>query len=435
MTVTPLARPVAYINARLIDPARELDAPGGVLVQGTEIRAAGPELLAPQGLDADLVDCGGRVLAPGLIDLRVKTGEPGAAHVETLASASAAALAGGVTTFVVQPDTDPVIDSAALVQFLARRATATARARVLVAGALTAGLAGERIAEIGLMAEAGAVMFSNGDRPVCSAKVLRRAMTYANGHHALIASRPDDPSLSDGGVMHAGPFAAGRGVRGIGFEAEWLGASRDLLLAEATGARLLVDLVSTARTVDMVHTARERGVDAYVSASILNLYFNELDVGDYLTYCKVNPPFRPEPIRRELVEALAARRLHALVSAHDPRPPEMKRLPIDEAAFGAIGVETLLAAGLALVHAGDVSLLDLLWPLTVGPAQLLGLPQGRLKPGAPADIVIFDPETPWKCVRENLRSLSQNSPWDGRRLEGRVWRTLVGGEVAFEGGR
>lgn len=425
-------RRTAYVNARLVDPASGHDGPGGVLIEGADVAAAGASLFRVEGFDGEVVDCGGRVLAPGLIDLRVKTGEPGAEHIETLQSAGEAAVAGGVTTFVVQPDTQPVLDDVAMVAHVLRRAAATSPAKVHVCAALTQGLKGTHMSEIGLLREAGALMFSNGAQPIPSAKVMKRALTYARSFGALVSSRCEDPSLAEGAVMHSGGFAGGLGLRGVGTDAEWLGAQRDLLLAEVTGARLLVDLASTPRTLDLVRQARGRGANAHASVSILNLYFNTLDVSDYLTYCKVSPPFRPEEERAGLVAALSAGLIDVVVSAHDPQPPETKRLPIGEAAYGAIGVETMLAAGLSLVHAEAVSLVDLLFPMTIGPARLLGLPQGHLAAGAPADIVIFDPDRPWVCVREDLRSKSQNSPWDGKRMQGKVWRTLVDGKLVYQ---
>jgi len=425
-------RPTAYINARLVDPASGYDGPGGLIHQGASVLAAGASLYRLEGFEGEVVDCGGRVLAPGLIDLRVKTGEPGAEHIETLETAGHAAVAGGVTTFVIQPDTQPVLDDVALLSYVLRRALATSPAKVLASAALTQGLKGTHMSEIGLLQAAGAVLFSNGAHAIANAKIMRRALVYAKSFGALVSSRCEDASLADGTVMHAGPFAGGLGLRGVGPEAEWLAAQRDLLLAEVTGARLLVDLASTPRTLDLVTAAQKRGARAHVSVSMLNLYFNTLDVSDYLTYCKVSPPFRPEEDRVAMVAALSERRIDVIVSAHDPQPPETKRLPIGEAAFGAIGVETMLAAGLSLVHSEAVSMIDLLFPMTVGPARLLGLPQGHLAAGAPADIVIFDPGAPWLCTRETLRSRSQNSPWDGKRLQGKVWRTLTDGKIVYE---
>ncbi len=423
---------LAIINARLLDPATALDSPGAIHIEKGRIRdiRTGKDAAFPEARET--CDAGGLCLAPGLIDLRVKTGEPGEEQKETLETASRAALAGGITSFVVMPDTRPVIDDVALVRFIADRARETAKARIYPAGALTVGLAGEQMAEIGLMAEAGAVLFTNGDGPVANALTLKRAMAYAASHGASILSRPDDPALSGSGTMNAGALAARAGLSGIPPEAEWIGAARDVLLAETTGCPLILDQVSTMRTLEIAAAAQARGAKVFTTAAAHSLFFNERDVGDYLTYCKVNPPFRDEETRQGLIRGLKDGLIDAVVSAHDPQPPEEKRLPFGEAAFGAAGLETVLPALLSLHHDGPLSLHEALAPVTLGPARILGLPQGRLAKGAPADVVLFDPDKPWLCEREDLLSRSRNSPFDGRRLQGWAVKTFVGGEVVFE---
>jgi dihydroorotase len=377
------------------------------------------------------MDAGSLCLAPGLVDLRVKTGEPGDEQKETLATASRSAVAGGITSFVVMPDTRPVIDDVALVRFIADRAKTSAAARIYPAGALTTGLKGEAMAEIGLMSKAGAVAFSNGDLPVANASILKRAMAYAASLGATIISRPDERTLTGSGAMNAGELAGRMGLSGIPVEAEWIGAMRDTALAEATGCTLILDQVSTPRTIAIAQAARGRGAKVFTTAAAHSFFFNERDVGDYLTYCKVNPPFRSEETRLGLIDALKRGEIDAVVSAHDPQPPEEKRLPFGEAAFGAAGLETVLPAMLSLVHDGPLSLLEALAPITCRPADMLGLPQGRLAANTPADLILFDPGKPWLCEREHLRSRSTNSPFDGRRLQGRVLRTFVGGEEVF----
>jgi dihydroorotase len=420
------------VNARLLDPATGTDAPGGVFIDKGVIK----EFRTGTGVsfkDAkETIDANGLCLAPGLIDLRAKTGEPGEEHKETLATASRAALSGGITSLVVMPDTRPVIDDVALVQFIAERGRETAFARVYPAGGLTVGLAGEAMSEIGLMAEAGAVLFTNGDWPVASAQVMKRVMTYAASRGAIVMSRPDDRTLAGGGVMNAGEFAARNGLSGIPIEAEWLGAARDVVLAEQTGCALILDQVTSQRTLDIVDIARGRGAKVFTTVAAHSLFFNELDVGDYLTYCKVNPPFRTEQARKTLIRALQEGAIDAVVSAHDPQPPEEKRLPFGEASFGAAGLETVLPCLLTLVAEDELTLLEALAPVTIGPASILGLPQGRIAKGAPADLILFDPAKPWLCDRDHLLSRSKNSPFDGRRLQGRVMRTFVGGKTVFE---
>lgn len=422
----------AILNARLLDPASGLDGPGGLLIERGKIAAIGSDVKSAPKSAKTVIDAKGLCLAPGLIDLRVKTGEPGAEQKETLQTASRAALSGGVTSMVVMPDTRPVIDDVALVKFILERGRETAAMRIYPAGALTSGLKGEHMAEIGLMAEAGAILFTNGDKPLSDTGLMKRAMTYAASRDAIILSRPDDRSLRGRGVMNAGALAARMGLPGISVEAEWIGAARDIFLAEQTGCALILDQISTARTAQMAVEARARGSNVSVTVAAHHLFFNELDVGDYLTYCKVNPPFRCEDTRQGLIGSLKNGQIDAIVSAHDPQPPEDKRLPFAEASFGAAGLETALSTLLSLVHDGPLSLLEALRPLTCGPADLLGLPQGRLSKGAPADIILFDPDKPWLCDREELLSRSANSPYDGRRLQGRVMHTLVAGKTVFE---
>lgn len=421
----------AILNARLLDPASGTDAMGGVIIENGKVAAWGEAVKAAPGGADEVIDAAGLCLAPGLIDLRVKTGEPGEEHRETLETASRAALSGGVTRFVVMPDTKPVIDDVALIQFLTRE-TPGIHARIHAAGALTAGLGGKAMAEIGLMKEAGAVFFTNGDHPIKDDAIQRRTMAYATSHGAIVASRPDSASLRGSGVMNSGSFAARIGLKGIPREAEWIGAARDLMLAESTGCRLILDQVSTPRTLELMGQARARGVQAGCTVAAHHLFFNDLDIGDYLTYCKVNPPFRSEADRQGLIAALAAGEVDAVVSAHDPQPPEQKRLPFAEASFGAAGLETTLAAVLSLVHDGPLDMLGALRVLTSGPADLVGLPGGRIAEGAVADLILFDPDRPWKCEREDLITRSTNSPFDGRLLQGRVMRTLVGGRTVFE---
>lgn len=423
----------AIYNARLIDPATGMDDKGGVLIENGVIIDVGAGVTKTTAADVK-IDAKGKALAPGLIDLRVKTGEPGAENKETLQTASDAAAAGGVTTFVVMPDTDPVIDSVALVDFIKRRADGVAKVKVHPAAGLTLGLDGAKMSEIGLIREAGAAFFTNGDKPVEDAGVLRRAMSYAASFNALVTSRPDTPALSKNTVMNAGAFAARLGLRGAPPEAEWIALERDLMLAETTGVRLLVDCISTARSLAAIERARKAGVKVTCSVASYSLFFNELDVGDYLTYCKVQPPFRTESDRMALIDGLKRGVIDAVVSAHDPQPTEDKRLPIADASFGAVGLETLLPALLSIAVREEIPLATALKPVTSGPADLLGLPQGRLAVGAPADLVLFDAAAPWACDRDDLSSRSKNSPFDGRKLEGRVLRTWVNGATVFERG-
>jgi dihydroorotase len=426
-------QPTAFVNARLVDPETRYDGPGCVVVaEGMIADVQKKPKLDTGSPGMRVVDCAGAVLAPGLIDLRVKTGEPGAEPKETLKSASRAAAAGGVTSIVVQPDTLPPVDEPAMVDFVLRRARDIELVHVYPAGAATRGLKGERMAEIGLMAEAGAVYFTDVDRPIVNSKVLRRVLSYAGAFNALVAHRPADPWLSEGACATEGEFAARMGLPSAPAAAERIMLERDLALVELTGARFLVDQVSTADSLERLAGRREKGLEVAASCSINHLSFNELDIGDYRTFCRLDPPLRSEADRQALIEALGSGLIDVVVSAHAPAPAEDKRLPFSEAAPGAVGLETLLPALLKLHHEAGLKLVDILRAVTLAPAQLLGLPAGRLSPGAPADLVLVDIGAPVLIDADRLVSKSKNSPFDGRRLQGQVLMTMVDGRVVFQ---
>ena len=428
----PDRRPTAFVGARLIDPQSGYDGPGCLVVMGGVIadvvRRPALGSLSP---DLDVIDCGGAMLAPGLVDLRVKTGEPGAEPKETLKSAARAAAAGGVTSIVVQPDTDPAVDEPSVVDFILRRARDIGLVRVYPAGAATKGLHGKQMAEIGLMREAGCVYITDADRPIVDSLVMRRVLAYASGFGALVAHRPADPYLSAGAAANEGEFAGRMGLPSVPAMAERIMLERDLALAELTGARLLVDQVSSAEALECLARAKARGVEVFASVSINHLSFNELDIGDYRTFYKLNPPLRGEDDRQALIEALASGLIDVVVSAHAPAPAEDKRLPFDEAAPGAVGLETLLPALLTLHHEARAPLVDLIAAVTLKPAQLAGLDAGRIAAGAPADLVLCDIDAPFVLDAAKLLSKSKNSPFDGRRLQGKVLATMVDGRMAY----
>lgn len=426
-------QPLALINARLIDPAAGTETRGGVFIEDGVIRGAGARVTkAEVGSRTLVVDCGGDVVCPGLIDMRVFVGEPGAEHRETIATVSAAAAAGGVTTIVALPDTSPPVDDPAVVDFLLRRARDTARVRVLPSAAITKGLRGLEIAEIGLLREAGAIAFTDGFKSIRNAQVMRRALTYARDFDALIIHYAEDADLAGTGVMNAGELATRLGLGGIPAEAESIMLDRDLRLAGMTGARYHAALVSTRQGLAALAASKAAGLPVTCGVSINHLTLNENDIGDYRTFFKLAPPLRGEDERLALVEALASGLIDVIVSDHNPQDVDTKRLPFGEAEAGAIGLETMLAAGLRLVHAGHVPLPRLLAAMTTGPADILRLPQGRLAAGAPADIIRFDPDEPFLVDPAKLHSRSKNTPFDEARLQGRVKLTVVAGEVVWE---
>jgi dihydroorotase len=427
-------QPLALINARLIDPERAIEIKGGVLITDGLISDFGPAVAAGSlPPHAHIVDCAGDIVAPGLIDMRAFLGEPGAEHRETIASATAAAAAGGITTILMRPDTTPAVDEAAVVDFLLRRARDTGRVRVLPSAALTKGLAGLEIAEIGLLQQAGAIAFSDGARSVRNSQVMRRALAYASDFDALIIHYTQDADLSAGGVMNEGEFASRLGLAGIPREAEAIVLDRDMRLVNLTGARYHAALVTTSLSVDILTKAKAAGLPVTCATSINHLTLNESDIGDYRTFLKLAPPLRHETERRVLIEALAEGVIDVIVSDHNPQDVETKRLPFAEAEDGAIGLETMLSAGLRLVASGDVSLFRLLHAMSTKPADILGLPQGRLNKGAPADLIRFDPAEPYVVDKTKLRSRSKNTPFDDARMEGRVKLTIVGGKIVYDG--
>src|SRR5271157_4301654 len=427
------APPIAFLNARLIDPERGTETLGGLLARDGVIAGVGRDVTRDQIPEGTrVVDCAGDVVAPGLVDMRAFVGEPGAEYRETIASASAAAAAGGVTSLVIRPDTNPPVDGPAVVGFILRRARDDAKIRIFPSAALTKRLEGREIAEIGLLAEAGAILFSDGPRSVAEAQTMRRAMTYARDFDALVAPVCEDRSLSGEGVMAEGLRASWLGLPGVPREAETIALERDLRLVGLTGARYHAALLSNRLSLAAMARARNDGLAVSCGVSINSLALNELDVGDYRTFLKLNPPLRSEDERMALVEALRAGLIDVIASDHDPQDVETKRLPFAEAAPGAIGLETMLSASLRLVAAGHVPLPRLVRAMTARPAEILGLPVGKLSVGAPADVIRFDPHEPYVLDPALLHSRCRNTPFDAARLEGRVKMTLVAGRVVHE---
>lgn len=424
--------PIALVNARLVDPGKGVETRGGVFARDGFIVAAGADVTA-QSVPSDvrIVECGGDVVAPGLIDMQAFVGEPGAEHRETIATATAAAAAGGVTTILARSDTHPPVDDPAVVDFLKRRARDTGSVRVLPMAALTRGREGKEIAEFGLLMEAGAVAFGDAGHSLRNAQVMRRALSYARDFGALIVHFAEERDLSEG-VMNEGEFASRLGLSGVPPEAESIVLERDMRLVALTRGRYHAALVSTEQSLDIVARAKKTGASVTCGVSINHLTLNENDIGDYRTFLKVRPPLRREETRRALVDAVASGLIDVIVSDHDPQDVETKRLPFAEAEFGAVGLETMLSAGLRLVHSGDLTLPVLLRAMSSRPAEILGLPQGRLAVGAPADLIRFDPDEPYVVDPEKLHSRCKNTPFDEARMQGRVRMTLVAGAVAYE---
>ena len=417
---------LTIINARILDPESGRDEIGSITMEDGLITEIGQDI----AVDGEVIDARGFIAAPGLIDMRVLTGEPGAEHRESIASAALAAAQGGITSIVIMPDTSPVIDDMSLIEYVQNRGAETG-INVYASGALTKGLDGKTLTEVGLMAEKGAVMFSNGSEPVSDSLIMRRILSYSASFNALIANRAKDPSLTNNACAHESDFSARLGLTGAPATAERIMVERDVALAELTGGRLLIDLISSADAVEVVRRAKRRDIEIACSVGINHLALNELDIGDYRTFAKLDPPLREEDDRMALIAGVNDGTIDVIVSDHNPRPAGEKRLPFEEASSGAVGLELLLSSGLSQVAEGHLDLMSFLRAVTINPANLLDLPSGRIAVHAPADIVLFDPGKPWVCDSDKLSSKSNNTPFDERRMTGAPVMTICAGQVVM----
>lgn len=428
MTAPAATTRTAYINARLLDPASGLDATGAVLVDGNKIVDAGPALFSdgvPDGVAT--VDCQGLCLAPGLIDMRVNLPEPGGEHKESFDTASAAAAAAGVTSMICLPDTEPAIDNEAVVEFIARRARETNIVKIYVYAGITRGLAGTELTEFGILSQAGTLAFTDGKRAVADSRVMRRALSYAATFDLLLVQHPEEPSLAQNGQMNEGEMSTRLGLAGIPAAAEVMMIERDLRLVEMTGARYHVAHVTTAAAIEAVRSAKARGLP--VTCDTAPHYFTLTDAAtaEYRTFAKVSPPLRGEADRLSVIEGIRDGTIDVIASDHHPQDQDSKRLPFLQAEPGIVGLETLLPLTLALHHDEGIGLLDLLGRMTSAPAELLGMKEGALAAGLPADFVLFDPDHVWTLDPAQMKSKSKNTPFEGFTLKGRAMCTVVGG--------
>lgn len=428
---------VAYVNAHLLDPATGLDELGALLTERETIADLGPGLFldgkswsAPEGVD--VVDCGGAYLSPGFVDIRVQTGEPGQEHKGTLSSAGRAATSGGITSMVCLPNTEPVIDDMSVVEFVARRARKLGLTKVYPYGAITKGTNGEELAELGMLSEAGAVAFTDGIKAVSNTQVMRRALSYASTYDLLLVQHPEEISLASGGAMNSGEMATRLGLSGIPSQAEVIMIERDIRLAELTDGRIHFSHISTAESVNVIRQAKDRGVRVTCDTAPPYFALNETAVGDYRTFSKLSPPLRAEEDRQAIVAGLKDGAIDAIASDHSPQDEESKRLPFAQAAFGGVGLDTLMPITLELYHNGHLSLREAISLITDKPADLLSLQAGHLTAGAPADLAIFDPDRGWKVDATSLMSKSKNTPFDERPVQGRVLKTVVDGRIVHE---
>ncbi len=427
-----------FTNAKLIDPEACTVTSGAVVVRNGKIADVltqntdlDEDTLAPVNFD-HVIDCNHKHLAPGIVDIGVKVCEPGERHKESFGSAGLAAAAGGVTTMVTRPDTDPVIDNPEALEFVIRRAREAAPVNVLPMAALTKGRAGREMTEIGFLLDAGAVAFTDCDHVVGDTKVFGRALTYARSLGALVLGHPQDPGLSAGAAATSGKFASLRGLSGVSPMAERMGLDRDIAMIEMTGAKYHADQITAARALPPLERAKQNGFDITAGTSIHHLTLNALDVADYRTFFKIKPPLRDEEDRLAIAEAVASGLIDVISSMHTPQDEESKRLPFEAAASGAVALETLLPAAMRLFHSDHITLPQLWRAMSLNPAKRLGLDCGRLAPGAPADLVLFDPHAPFVMDRATLHSKSRNTPFDGARMQGKVLATYVAGKSVHQ---
>ncbi len=422
----------AYVNARLIDPASGLDSDGGLLTSGEIISEVGPDVFKngpPK--DAEVIDCAGKCLIPGLVDIRVQIREPGQENKGTIESAGRSATAGGVTTLVCLPNTKPVISGMSQVEFVARRARKIGLSKIYPYAAATEELEGKELTEMGILAQAGAMGFTDGDRAIANANVMRRALSYAKTFGLLIIQHPEEPTLASSGGMNSGELATRLGLPGIPSAAEIIMVERDIRLVEMTGGRLHFGHVSTGVAIEAIRQAKARGLQITCDTAPPYFALNETSVGEYRTYAKLSPPLRSEDDRLAVVEGIKDGTIDAIASDHAPHDEDSKRLPFMQAAFGGVGLETLLAVSLDLYHNGQMSLIEVLAKVTSAPANLLGLPAGRLAKGAAADLTIIDPGAGWQVKDNDLSSKAKNTPFDGRPVQGKVLRTIIDGRSVY----
>jgi dihydroorotase len=406
-----------------------IDLTGDLLIRDGLIADFGPSLGRPDG--AEIVREDGAVLSPGLVDIRVALGEPGFEYRETIASACQAASAGGITTLAALPDSEPAIDDPALVHMLITRGVETGAVTILPYGAATKGCRGEELAELGLLTEAGAVAFTDGTRAIASSGLMRLALSYARGFGARIVQHPEDPSLARGGSATEGELAARLGLPAIPAAAEAILIARDISLARLTGGTVHFAHVSTNDALDLIRRAKDEGLAVTCDTAPPYFDLNENAIGDYRTYAKLSPPLRREDDRLAVLAGLADGTIDAIASDHQPRDADDKRLPFALASAGGVGLATLLAVTLAHVHNGEITLNAAIALLTSRPAALMGVESGRIAKGAAADLCLFHPERIWRVRDGALPGKAQNTPFDGRALEGTVLGTWKAGKRVY----
>ncbi len=423
---------ISIINGRLIDPANQIDEQVDIHVSQGRILAIGDR---PSGFEPEqIIDASGKVVCPGLVDLSARLREPGQEHKSTIASETRAAAKGGITTLICPPDTDPVIDTPAVMELVRRKAKQSGYARVLAIAALTQRLAGKELSEMAALQEAGSVAASNAGHPLGNTLIERRALEYAATFGIKVFIKPEDPHLRNEGCVHEGVIAARLGLPGFPEAAETVAVARDIALAEATGAHIHFQGISTAKGVKKIKRACHDGINLSIDVSAHQLHLTEMDIDDFNTSCHVDPPLRTLADRDALRKAVAEGSIQAICSDHQPHEPDAKDMPFPDSEAGISALETLLPLTLKLVQEKVMDLPTALERVTIAPARIAGLPFGRLDAGRSADICIFDPEAHWILSEENMLSQGKNTPFLNWEFTGLVTHTLFEGRVTYEAG-
>ena len=417
-------------NVILCTPADGQTQQGAILLQQGKIAAIGADVQAPPDIGAEnITDGGGHYLMPGLVDMRVKLCSPDAEHKETIESGIKAAIKGGVTSMVTMPSHDSMIDNVPSVEFIARKGREVKGTKLYCYAALTKGLRGEELTEMGLLSRAGALGFTDGEYALEHPLMMYRALTYGRGVDALIIQHPEMTSLTDGGQMNQGALATLLGLQGMPKVAEVILVERDLRLLELAGGRYHVAHVSAKETVDAIRLAKQKGLNVTADTAPQYFLLNELAVHDYRTFAKVNPPLRAEEDRLAIIAGLKDGTIDAIASDHVPQDQDTKRQPFELADFGMVGLETLFTLSLKLVQGGHLTLGELLKKITVNPAKILRLPQNHLAVGEAADVVLFDKDCAWQIREEDLISKSKNTSFDKMPVEGKILQCWVDGRL------
>ena len=420
---------ILFRKIRYLDSAAQALVAGELLVRDGRIADFGPSLGQPDG--ATIIEAEGAVLCPGLVDMRASLGEPGFEYRETIASAAAAAAAGGITTIAVLPDSSPPIDDPALVHLITARGDETGSLSLLPYAAATRGCAGQELAEYGLLKAAGAIAFTDGAKTIASSRLMRLALSYASGFGMRIVQHPEDAELAKGGAATSGARASWMGLPGIPAAAEAICVARDIRLAELADGAVHFAHVTTAEALALIRQAKDKGLRVTCDTAPPYFDLNETAIGGYRTYAKLSPPLRAEADRQAVLAGLRDGTIDAIASDHQPRDADDKRLPFAEASPGGAGLATLLGVTLAQVQSGHLALPQALALLTARPAAWLGIGAGVIAKGAPADLCLFHPERSWQVNAGQMPGKAQNTPFDGRALEGVVLGTWKNGARVY----